>query len=101
MFGLKKNGSIIGTIQSIFKDGDNAELHHARVLERERGQGYGTLLMQAVEQEAKKRGFKVVTLSVDEHNIGAYNLYLRNGYREAGRKKGDHGEPLIEMMKNL
>lgn len=42
--------------------------------------GFGTALLAAAEEEARVRGYTVVTLTVDETNGGARRLYERSGY---------------------
>lgn len=50
-----------------------------------RGQGYGTKLMQAAEEEARKRGCKYST--VDTYSFQAEDFYLKNGYKIIGEVK--------------
>ena len=70
-----------------------------------RGQGVGTLLMQAAEELAKERGVRRMELEVFSQNP-AVNLYKRLGYEEEGRKRKaveDNGEfdDIIFMAKFL
>lgn len=46
-----------------------------------RGLGVGTALMQAIETEARARGYAAVRLDVVDGNIRAKELYHRLGYR--------------------
>ncbi|KAI1437646.1 acyl-CoA N-acyltransferase [Xylaria sp. CBS 124048] len=48
------------------------------------GRGVGSALISAVEAEARAKGFKLVWLSVWEHNDRAQKLYKRLGYEYAG-----------------
>lgn len=50
-----------------------------------RGQKYGTKIMQAVEEEGKKRGCKYST--VDTYSFQAKDFYLKNGYQIIGEVK--------------
>ncbi|MEV6285555.1 GNAT family N-acetyltransferase [Kribbella sp. NPDC051770] len=45
-----------------------------------RGQGIGSVLMEAVTSEAKRRGARKVTLNVHSVNTVARRLYERHGY---------------------
>lgn len=45
-----------------------------------RGQGVGTMLLQAVAQRARELGCCRVTLEVDSSNPGAKKLYERSGF---------------------
>lgn len=109
IYGTKLNREVIGTIQLIFKmeknfyaDGKTkAHLHHARVLEGLRDKGVGSYLVKIAEDEASKHGFKEITLGVEETNIEAIKLYEKLGYKEFTREKGDEGEEIIGMKKNL
>ena len=51
-----------------------------------RGNGYGTALMQAFEEEARARGFAAVGLNVFAHNTVARHLYESLGYDEIARQ---------------
>lgn len=109
VYGIESDGKIVGTVQLVFKDEKEfyaegkvrAHLHHARVVEELRGKGIGAKLMREAENEARKRGFKEITLGVDEDNQQAIKLYERLGYKEFIREKGDQGEPIIGMKKEL
>ena len=46
-----------------------------------RGQGIGTKLLEAVEEEARSIGKKRVVLKAETHNQRAINLYQRLGYK--------------------
>lgn len=50
-----------------------------------RSRGYGRLLMQRAEDEARARGIARIGLGVDAENSGAIALYERLGYRTARR----------------
>jgi len=45
-----------------------------------RGKGWGTILMQRAELEARARGLSTIGLGVDASNHGAVKLYERLGY---------------------
>jgi len=47
--------------------------------------GIATKLIEALLEEAKKQGLKVIILDVYEKNLPALNLYKRIGFKEVGR----------------
>ncbi len=47
--------------------------------------GIATKLIEAMLDEAKKQGLKVIVLDVYEKNLPALNLYKRMGFKEVGR----------------
>jgi ribosomal protein S18 acetylase RimI-like enzyme len=51
-----------------------------------RGQGVGTLLLEAICHEAKTRGYPAVRLDVIDTNPRAKALYLRLGFKEVGEQ---------------
>ncbi len=53
-----------------------------------RGRGVGTLLLQALLADARARGFKRISLSVDRQNP-ARGLYEGLGFRDAGVSEAD------------
>ena len=52
-----------------------------------RGQGYGSLLLQAMIQEARERGILSMTLEVRPSNQVALALYEKYGFEIKGRRK--------------
>lgn len=56
-------------------------IHDLAVLGECRGQGIGSILLEAVDARAKELGCCRVTLEVVEDNPGAKRLYERTGFR--------------------
>lgn len=65
---------------STFKARPLVNIHDLSVFHTYRGQGIGTLLLNAVEEYARSRGCCKVTLEVRKENPRAEQLYLRQGY---------------------
>ena len=65
---------------------DIPELGIALVKEA-RGKGLGTKLMNSIIEEAKRNGYKSLSLSVDVANTNAVNLYRKFGFIELGGEK--------------
>ena len=64
-----------------FQEGDNAYLENIEVAADRRGEGIGSALIMTAEQEAKRRGKKMLWLHVDEANVPAHRFYERCGWR--------------------
>lgn len=64
-------------------DADVPELGMA-LLEDFRGKGIGTALLEHLFNEAKQRGIKRLSLSVDPGNVAAVKLYQRFGFEDVG-----------------
>lgn len=57
------------------------------VAEDNRGKGFGTLLLNAVNDFAKKNGFETIILDVVDTNPRAYELYKRYGFEVIKKRK--------------
>jgi ribosomal protein S18 acetylase RimI-like enzyme len=66
------------------------ELNGMAVAPEQQGRGIGHLLLDAVRDEAVRRGARRVTLRVLGTNGRAQGLYLACGYRIEGRLKGQY-----------
>ena len=95
-------------------DGVNkAYMYAFRIREEYRGHGLGTLMMNTIETDLKRRSFKVLTLNVAKDNPRAHELYKRLGFRVTSDEPGiwsypdDKGiwhqvhEPAWRMEKSL
>jgi ribosomal protein S18 acetylase RimI-like enzyme len=60
-------------------DGDRAEI--TSVHAEPQGGGVGTRLMDAAEEELRRRGVKTAVLATTNDNARALNFYIRRGYR--------------------
>ncbi len=54
--------------------------HVSEIAVTESGAGAGAALMEAVEQWARERGYRIVSLNVVDANAGAQRFYERRGY---------------------
>jgi ribosomal protein S18 acetylase RimI-like enzyme len=92
---------------------DRAYIYGFRVQPKFRNQGIGTTIMQVLEDDLKKRGFRQATLNVGKDNQRARRFYDRLGYVIVGSDPGDWSyiddkgkrrdmhEPAWRMVKNL
>ncbi len=73
---------------------DEGNITNVAVAHEWRGQGIGTSIMQAVEQEGTKAGIKIFFLEVRESNAGAIHLYEKCGYKQLGIRKNFYEKPV-------
>jgi GNAT superfamily N-acetyltransferase len=76
------------------------ELVYLGVLERARGRGVGTALMEAAHAEFRRRGIARYELNVHEDNAAAVKLYLAHGLHVA-RRYVKSGRAMLGMEKAL
>jgi ribosomal-protein-alanine N-acetyltransferase len=62
------------------------------------------MLMEAIEADARRRGFSMLSLEVRVSNEAAIGLYQTYGFAKAGVRKGFYTAPREDayvMLKNL
>ena len=64
---------------------DAAEVKRMRVRPDLQGRGYGQTLLDALHDRAAELGYSTLHLDTTVQQRAARRLYLKNGYREAGR----------------
>jgi ribosomal protein S18 acetylase RimI-like enzyme len=85
----RREGKAIGYLFAIIEGPDpvwytgdtHAELGHLSVAGPERGNGVGSALLDAMDEELARRGIEDVVIGVDTGNVVAANLYESRGYR--------------------
>ena len=98
------DGQVAGTVGITghrFQLPDSLRLFALDVGPTFRGQGVGTTLIKAVEEQARHQGLKGVNLEVSVENADAIRLYERLGYRRLGEPVVDHEELLWIMVKTF
>jgi len=70
---------------------DEAHLLNLAVHPRYQGAGIGRCLLEAVIDDSRQRGARVVFLEVRAGNIVARRLYRRLGFRDLGVRRGYYG----------
>lgn len=65
-----------------------AYLYSFRIRPQYRGSGLGTRVMEIVEDDLRRRGFKSITLNVAKDNLRAQQLYQRRGYKQVAHEPG-------------
>jgi ribosomal protein S18 acetylase RimI-like enzyme len=96
-------GEVVGSVQLRLADRtpDEGRVHALVVQRNHRRLGIGSKLMDAVEDEAQRRGYRKVWLTVHSDNDVAKHLYLKRGYTEFTVSHAADGDTLIEMRKQL
>lgn len=84
------NGTFAGNAE--VRIGDKRKKHVGEigisVAPQFRSEGIGTILMQALIDEAKKKGLRMLYLHCFENNTGAIHLYEKLGFKRAGTVPG-------------
>ena len=78
------DGEIVGRI-TLGQSGHDGDISGFIVIKRTRRQGIGTTLMDAAEDEARRRGCKRLRLTVAKVNAGAIALYAERGYQRVAQ----------------
>jgi ribosomal-protein-alanine N-acetyltransferase len=77
---------------------DEGELANLAVAPDRRSQGIGRLLLEAILQDAGKRGTRQLYLEVRRSNTTARQLYLSNGFEEVGLRKRYYRMPTEDAL---
>src|SRR5574344_1927330 len=84
---------------------DSATINRIAVNENERKKGIGQALLDKMVEicHKQKEPVEFITLEVRPSNTAAYQLYLKNGWKEVTVKKGyyDDGEDAIYMIRSI
>jgi predicted GNAT family N-acyltransferase len=91
------DGAVIGTGRLVEVDGD-AVLGRIAVVQEHRRQGIASLLLAALEREAKTRGFDEVSLHAQTY---VQEFYVKNGYAAFGSRFTEAGIDHVSMSKSL
>lgn len=84
IFLKDESGKVCGGLQA-FLDTESIYIDTLWIEEAKQKQGYGTKLLEAVQQEAIKNQCKYLT--VDTWDFQAEDFYLKNGYERLGEVK--------------
>jgi len=80
------------------KDETTVQIGRMAVLKEMRGRGMGRSLLDALVEEAKRRGYTEVQLHAQTH---AREFYEKSGFVAFGKEFDDAGIPHIEMKRQL
>jgi ribosomal protein S18 acetylase RimI-like enzyme len=106
LFFAEADGEPVGTVGLVFRGKDagyadgrtSANIHRLHVVIAHRRQGVATALMTAAEEEARHRGFRSLTVEVEDDNAPARALYEKLGFQYTGP---GHAANEIAMAKEL
>lgn len=73
-------------------------MDNVAVFPQYRGRGVATALLNALIEEAKKRGGEFISLEVRPSNENAVRLYKKLGFCEVGRRKGFYADPAEDAL---
>ena len=87
---LFEDGELIGEIHVTWRsddplaaiDGQRAYLSAYRILEERQGLGYGQYLLSGVIDAIEARGYREITIGVEDDNLRAKHLYRKFGFTE-------------------
>ncbi len=85
---LDKAGKPVGTARLWVTPDGEAKAQRVAVLEETRGTGVGVAIMEALEAEAKRKGFRALHLAAQ---VSALSFYERLGYEAEGDRFWDAG----------
>lgn len=88
---MELNNKIVGMGGLKKIDNQTGEIKRMRVIPKLQGKGYGKLLLERLESDARRMGFKKLILNTSGKATTAIGMYLKHGYKEVGR------EPLEEI----
>ena len=60
--------------------------------------GIGSLLFDRLIEESEKNNIEMIFLEVRESNQTAYQLYLKKGFKEIGRRKNYYSNPTEDAL---
>jgi len=78
---IEENNKIIGYGTAEKLNRNSMDIESIAILPGYQGKGYGSKLIEAIENEIKKRNYKKIILEVREKNENAKNFYLNHGYK--------------------
>jgi len=93
-------GKIIGTVAAVPR-GTELYIRSMAVLPTARGQGVGTVLLNATETFAAVHQYRHLVLNTTPFLLEAVRLYERHGFRLTGEQSDLFGTPLAAMAKEL
>lgn len=93
-FIKNSNGQTIGMVRVLEEDllywGQKIEMakyiHSLVVIEEFEGKGIGKIILQNIENDAKKNGYKYLRLDADSKNPKLCSYYEKQGFKKTGTK---------------
>jgi ribosomal protein S18 acetylase RimI-like enzyme len=98
-FMIVSEGATVGMLGA-GPEGDDYLISKMYIIPECRGKGIGSRAMQFALEKGREAGCARAILEVNPLNTPAVNMYIRNGFEEAGRNQYEYGYTLI-MAKKL
>jgi ribosomal-protein-alanine N-acetyltransferase len=83
-------GDLVG-YAGLFATAHEADVQTVAVRRDRHGSGIGDQLVEALIEEARRRGISRVMLEVRDGNVSAQRLYARHGFTDLGRRRSYYG----------
>ena len=90
MFGLWKDGRLVGFYALSDEGAGRFELHNLAVLPDYRHLGCGKRLLDDAKSRVTALGSEKITIGIIEEHTVLKNWYMRNGFVPTGTRKFDH-----------
>lgn len=94
---LFEDGDLIGELHVTWRsddplaaiDGQRAYLSAYRIREDRQGLGYGQVLLRGVIAAIEERGYREITIGVEDDNLRAKHLYAKFGFTEYVERRSE------------
>ena len=94
---LFEDGDLIGELHVTWRsddplaaiDGQRAYLSAYRIREDRQGLGYGQVLLRGVIAAIEERGYREITIGVEDDNLRAKHLYAKYGFTEYVERRSE------------
>ncbi len=94
---LFEDGELIGELHVTWRsndslaavDGQRAYLSAYRIREDRQGLGYGQVLLRGVIEAIEARGYREITIGVEDDNLRAKHLYAKFGFTEFVERRSE------------
>jgi [ribosomal protein S18]-alanine N-acetyltransferase len=90
-------GDVVG-YAGLFTSGDTADVQTLAVIPGKQRQGVGTVLLDALVAEARRRGAHELLLDVREDNAPARAFYARHGFEQLSRRRGYYANGRVDGL---
>jgi len=94
---LEDDGAVVG-YSVVWMSSVECELANLAVDPARRGAGLGTMLLDALLQQAHDEGVLVMFLEVRDANAAARRLYASRGFHEVGRRPNYYNNPVEDAL---
>ena len=101
VYGCYLDNVLTGTVSTKLNDKGDLYFMSMAVSPGFSGQGLGSALLNAIENEAKEKNCRTIILETYAPLLDAIRLYEKNGYRRTGKQRDYSGIEIFEMEKIL